>query len=460
MLKALSLAPIAALLAATLSSPAIALPLAPNETQLSDGLTIAARHATASPTVALEAWIICPSNGYDGAKPGIARLTGLSIASTKVAGASLRDLVRLEGGQISVSIFPGSTEIAIVVPAYAADRLADALVSRIFQPTVDAAGFRDAKLRMAEQQLLASGNPALLLRDAVFNTLFANGPFHASPFGTSSSLKTMTAADVRTFAAQAYQPGNAIVVAVGSVDEQAFLRRITSAAPPAGSIPAFPASVQTTPPAQPTMNGFADTAGVALGWVGPAVDDERASTAMDFISDYLTRPSYGLVARALHTSNPAIDFSGQFITLRGAGVFYMSASADKLPVQLTADAMRAAMKPLLDGPLPGAEFARAIDAFRTHTLRDAQTPQQLADNYGWYFAQGAPAYTPSAIDSALSGDYFKRAAALTPDLVFRTAKTYLTGAPAIVTVAPRPTGQTTTGDMPPQRVLTRGGSIR
>ncbi len=457
MWKTFAIAPIAALLAATLSSPVLALPLAPNETQLSDGLTIAARHATASPTVALEAWIVCPSNGYDGAKLGIARLTGLAVASTKVAGTSLRDLVRVEGGQISVSIFPGSTEIAILVPAYAADRLTDALVAHTFHPALDANGFRDAKLRMTEQQLLASGNPDLQLRDAVFGTLFSDGPFHASPFGTPTALKTLTLADVQAFAAQAYVPGNAIVVAVGGIDEQAFVTRVSVGAPPAGSTPAFPSSTKAVPPAQPTMNGFADTAGVALGWVGPPVEDERGSTAMDFISDYLTRPGYGLVAKALHVSDPAFDFTGQFITLRGSGVFYMSASGEKLPTQVTAEAMRAAMKPLLDGPLSGPEFARALGAFRTHTLRDAQTPQELADNYGWYFAQGDPAYTPSAIDPALSGDYFKRTAALTPDLIYRTAKQYLSSGPAIVTVAPRPTTQTTTGKGPLQRLLTRGG---
>jgi predicted Zn-dependent peptidase len=431
-------------------------PLASGESVLSDGLTVAVRRATLSPTAALEIWIVAPSDGYGTSKPGIARLTALSVVATKVGGQSLRDIVRAAGGELMVSIFPSSTEIAVLAPANVASELADALTARVLHPTVDTSGLSEAKLRLAGQQAAAKSAADLLLRDGIFGQLFASGPFHASTYGATETLQSFSQKDVESFVAQAYVPANEIVVAVGGdLDEAALSQRIAAAAPTARAATAMPASVRGPQPQAPVPYGSADTPGVGLGWIGPSVADERTSTAMDFLSDYLTRPDYGLVAKAMQSADPTADFGGQFITLKDAGVFYMTVVGGTLSSDAAVATMRNAVKPLLDGPLPPAEFARALAAFRTHTLLDTQTPQQLADNYGWYFAQGAPGYAPAATDLRLSGDYYGQAAGLTAQQVYEAAKTYLGATPAIATVAPHPQAQTTTS-MRPAGVAGRG----
>ncbi|HME81060.1 MAG TPA: hypothetical protein VKF82_03175 [Candidatus Eremiobacteraceae bacterium] len=430
-------------------APVAAPTLAAGESILSDGLTVAVRRATLSPTAALEVWIISPSDGYGEPAPGIARLAALSIIATKVDGQSLRDMVRDDGGQLMVSVFPSSTEISVLAPANAADQLADALVARVLHPAIDAAGFRDGKLRLAEQQAVAASEPDVLLRDGIFAQLFSNGPFHASTYGGPDTLRSLNMSDAATYATQAYVPSNEIVVVVGGgLDEDALNARIANAAPPAALGGSLPASSLAKPSGTTYNAGFADTGGVALGWIGPSVSDERTSTAMDFISDYLTRPDYGLVAKAVADADPQADFNGQFITLRTAGVFYVTVTGGKRSADAMAGVVRAAMKPLLDGPLPPQEFSRALEAFRVHTLRDTQTPQELADNYGWYFAQGAPAYAPSVTDIALNGDYYGQAAALTAQAVYEAAKTYLGATAVTATVAPRPQAPSTTSMLP------------
>jgi len=431
------------------AAPASADKLAAGESTLSDGLTVAVRSATLSPTAALEVWIVSPSDGYGTPAPGIARLAALSVIATKVSGQSLRDVVRDDGGQLMVSVFPSSTEISVLAPANAADQLADALLARVLHPAIDAAGFRDAKLRLAEQQAVAASEPDVLLRDGIFSQLFSDGPFHASTYGGPDNLRTLSMADAATYATQAYVPGNEIVVVVGGgLDEDALNARIASAAPPAALGGSLPASTLARPSGTTYNAGFADAGGVALGWIGPSVSDERTSTAMDFISDYLTRPDYGLVAKAVADADPQADFNGQFITLRGAGVFYITVTGGKHSADAMAAVVRTAMKPLLDGPLPAQEFARALEAFRVHTLRDTQTPQELADNYGWYFAQGAPAYAPSVTDISLNGDYYSQAASLTAQTIYAAAKTYLGATPVTATVAPRPQAPATTSMLP------------
>jgi hypothetical protein len=65
-----------------------------------------------------------------------------------------------------------------------------------------------------------------------------------------------------------------------------------------------------------------------------------------------------------------------------------------------------------------------------------QTSRGLADNYGWYFAQGALPYSPSATDASLSGEYFKQVASLSPEYVFSIARRYLQAKPAVI-ILPR-----------------------
>ena len=431
--------------AARAAAPAAVRSLAPGETVLKDGLTLVVRRATLSPTVALQVWIVCPSSGYSAPKPGLGRLTALAVVAAKIRGVSLRDAVRAAGGELMVSVFPSSTEIAVLAPAGEVDALADMLLRRVLHPQIDDAAFRDARLRLAEQQAIALASADVVLRDGIFGHLFSDGPFHVSTYGSPNDLRSLTLADAQGFTAQAYVPDNEIVVAVGGgLDETAMAERIGLIAPIPVSATVMPPSTQGSVSSQPVPVGAADDSGVALGWFGPPATDKRNSTAMDFLSDYLTRPDSGAVTLAVKAADPDATFAGQFITLRNAGVFYMTATGGKLSPSAMVDVMRAALKPLIDAPMSQRDFARALETFRTHTLRDAQTPQQLADNYGWYFAQGDTAYAPSVTSMELTGDYYRQVAALTPQAVHDAARTYLGATPVTATVAPRPQTPVTT----------------
>jgi len=431
------------------SAPSAARVLAPGESVLQDGLTLVVRRATLSPTAALQVWIVCPSSGYSTPKPGLARLTALGIVASKVNGVSLREAVRAAGGELMVSVFPSSTEIAVLAPAGEVDALADTLLARVLHPVIDEAGFREAKLRLAEQQQIALNSADVVLRDGIFGNLFVDGPFHVSTYGTPNDLRSLTLVDTQGFTALAYVPDNEIVVAVGGgLDEAAMSERVGRAAPIPVSATTMPRSTEGKISSGPVPVGNADDAGVALGWFGPPATDKRTSTAMDFLSDYLTRPDSGVVARAVKASDPTATFSGQFITLRDTGVFYMTVTGGTHTSAAMAEIMRAAVKPLLDAPMSRRDFARAIEMFRTHTLRDAQTPQQLADNYGWYFAQGNTSYAPSVTSLDLRGDYYAQVAALTPRAIYDAARTYLGSTPVTATVAPRVQSPTTTSFLP------------
>ncbi len=415
-------------------------PAVPGITQLADGLTLVTRSATASPTVSLEVWIRCPASGYGSPQPGLARLTALSLVETKTNGTSLRDDARRSGAQIAVSVYQESTEIAVSAPAYLSSAIIDRFNRDILHPHPDQAAFAMARQRLAAQQVASMEMVDQVLRDTLFAHMFLNGPLHDSSYGDPKTLTALTLNDVNGFASRAYVPSNEIVVAVGQVNTADINQRASAAAP------------STTPPApmpDSTLAAFNDnplmitrdsvqSGGVAIGWVGPPISDERAATAMDFLSDYLTHEDDGIVTKAVHQVDANAEFVGQFVTLRNPGVLFVTASGSALGPTVLSATIRDAVSGALRGPLSKAEFDRARDAYVTHLLSDMQTSQGLADNYGWYFAQGALPYSPSATDVSLAGDYFAQVSSLTPDYLYSVARRYLLARPAIVYLSRTP----------------------
>ena len=103
------------------------------------------------------------------------------------------------------------------------------------------------------------------------------------------------------------------------------------------------------------------------------------------------------------------------------------------------DALRAKVDEgiaLMRKPLPAATFANALEAFEFHILSDLQTPEHLADNFGWYAVEGNPEYAPGA--NGEGGVYFRAAGSLTPQFVAAVAEKYLGKPPASVVMMPAP----------------------
>jgi predicted Zn-dependent peptidase len=433
-LAAASFALVCACLSPARQAAADAPALTPTQTQLSDGLTLIARKATASPTAALEIWIRCPANGYGDPRPGIARLTALALVEEKSSGSSLRDEAKRSGAQIAISVYQESTEVAILAPSNLSPALLDRLMGEVLHPHLDQAAFEAARQRLAAQQVASVDMVDQVLRDSLFARMFASGPLHDSTYGDPKTLTGLGLADISGFAAHAYVPGNEIVVAVGDVDARDVAKRVGASAPAPAAAQNMPESTLATFNDAPLALNRASIpeSGVAIGWVGPPIQDQRAATAMDFLSDYLTHPTQGVVTKAVDQASADTLFGGQFVTLRSPGIFYVTASGEKLDPTIVSGTIRDAMRNALRGPLSATDFEQARAAFVTHLLHDMQTSQALADNYGWYFAQGALAYSPSATDTALSGEYFEQVAALTPDYVYSIARRYLLATPAVI----------------------------
>lgn len=416
------------ILCASAFSLACALPaIAATPAQATGTLPLGGTYIVQSDPSVLQAvvqlWFRAPASGYDDATPGIAQLAAAACAVTPLAGGqSLQALADSTGGDLNISIYADIVQISEAGPASAARRVVAAMTAAYFAPAPDAAALRAAQRDAAVMAIERQFSPRLAMLDATFAQLFSSGPAHTSPVVLGSSNGQNIPLDaVTAFATRAFRSGNAFLVLSGDVDAS-VTRAVTDGS--GGAPPDAPFDSQlAASPQDLSMSGSVDA--TALAWTGPGIADEKAATAMDFITDYLFRTDTGTVSRALARARTPADVSGSFVTLHNPGVMVVTIDSSG------ADAARAQVLSAIDAmtqPLDASTFAQAQTAFVFHIASDAQTALETAGDLGWYAAEGNAAYAPAGSNER----YVQIARSLDPQYVAQIAQRYLKKQPLVV----------------------------
>lgn len=377
------------------------------------------------PTVgsaAIGLWFRAPGAGYDNATPGISNLAATAAAVSKLAsGKSLYEFVHSIGGQVSIEVFPDIVGIGAIVPAAAGRRVVAAMTAAYFAPSVDENAMKIARANAAVLGVQQRYESDTTLHDLLFHQIFASGPAHYPPLPQSvTQLTSITAEQVDAFAKRAFRSENAVLTLTGNVDASSI-----SAVTDGNANGAMDAPIDSPLAAAPgpsTSTGAVD--GVGLAWTGPPIDDQKAATALDFVADYLFRDETGVVSRSLDRSESDALVSGQFITLHDPGVMIVTIGGAH---EKQAEERVLAELSALQQPLDKKTFDAAREAFLYHVASDTQTPQERADNLGWYTAEGNLGYAPGMSN----GSYEETARALDPQYVADIVRRYL-GKPVVV----------------------------
>ncbi len=422
------------LLGAALTSAALALSSSagvradapPLDGTLSGGGTYIVRPVGGAPVAAISLWYRASSSGFESAPvPGLGRLAATAVAASQpVTGTPLGTFVNRLGGRMSISAYPESVAISVLVPADRAALAIRALTRSFFAPVLTDAGLDDARRAVAEEAAIRALSPDSAISDQLYASLFTGGPAQAPPFPAPAAVANIGIDRVRAYAERAFRPANAVLVLSGEVNAGLVTSALTGRE---GAAPG-PESPLPEPTALPSPIAIRGTAsGFGVAWTGPPIADEAAATAFDFIADYLFGDQ-SAVQRTAEAAGTTLD--GTFVTYHDPGVFIVTATGGNIT------ASRAALTAALAAiriPLPPAVFDRARRAFVYRLLSHAQTADLIADNYGWYTVEGASAYTPG--DAGARGRYLAAVAALTPAFVAATATAYLGRPGASVTVA-------------------------
>jgi predicted Zn-dependent peptidase len=374
---------------------------------------------------AVSLWFRAPGAGYDNASPGISRLAATAAAAAPLAsGKSLFALVHSVGGDLDINVYPDIVSVDAVVPATQARRIVAAMTAAYFAPAIDDSSVKAAQRDSAVLAVQRRYTVAAVVQDLLLAQLFSAGPAHYPPVPTTvEQIAHITPSDVNAFAKRAFRASNAVLALAGNVDASSI-----AAVTDGGGTSASDAPIDSTLASgrgESTSTGSVD--GIGLAWSGPPIADEKAATAMDFIADYLFRDDTGVVSRALDASKIDAYVKGQFITLHDPGVMVVTVDGDgaKAAKQRVLDELTK-----LDTPLDPATFNAAREAFLYHLASDTQTPQEQADNLGWYAAEGNATYAPGDAD----GNYIAKARQLDPAYVAEIARRYLKNAVTVTLV--------------------------
>jgi predicted Zn-dependent peptidase len=377
------------------------------------------------PGAAIDVWFRAPGAGYDNASPGIARIAATAAATaTLESGKSLYGLIRSVGGRLTINVYPDIIGISAVVPSSAGRRVIAAMSAAFFSPVIDDNALKTARKDAAVLSVARRYSSDDLLHDALFAQIFSSGPNHYPPLpGTIADITKISLNDVKSFAKRAFRSANATMSLAGNVDPN-WIQAVTAGSPGSPDSP-----VQSTVANDPeNTNITGNVAGVGIAWAGPPITDERASTAMDFIADYLFRDETGTVSKSI-TLQSGNYINGQFITLHNPGVMLVTIGGDK-PADLKQTVLNAVSA--LSTPLDAKTFEAARAAFLYHLAVDTQLPIEQADNLGWYAAEGNASYAPSDPTSS----YWQRAKDLDPAFVASVVKQYLSHPVVIQLTAP------------------------
>ncbi|MGA8535479.1 MAG: hypothetical protein WB615_15325 [Candidatus Tumulicola sp.] len=371
-----------------------------------------------NPTIgaaAIALWFRAPGAGYDNAAPGISRLAATAAAVVPLAsGKSLVDLVRSVGGELNINVYPDIVGIGAIVPSSATRRTVAALTAAYFAPAVDASAVKTAQRDAAVLAVQQRYSVDLTLHDLLFKQIFSSGPAHYSPLPDSVAEIARIAPDnVSAFAKRAFRSGNSVLTLAGNVDASS-IDAVTDGSGDTAMDSPFD-SVLSGAAGTTTASGSVQGAGLA--WVGPPISDEKAATALDFVADYLFRDETGVVARAIGPQDAYV--TGQFITLHDPGVMLVTigGSDGKKAKQQVLDQLAK-----MENPMDAQTFGAAREAFLYHIASDTQTPQEQADNLGWYAVEGREDYAPGDA----GGEYERTARTLDPQYVSEIVRKYLT----------------------------------
>jgi predicted Zn-dependent peptidase len=380
-------------------------------------------------SAAIGLWFRAPGAGYDNATPGISNLAATAAAVAPLAsGKSLYALVHSLGGDLNIEVYPDIVGVGAVVPASAARRVVAAMTAAYFAPAVDETAVKTARANAAVLGVQERYEADTTLHDLLFRQIFANGPAHYAPLPTSvSALTSISASQVSAFAKRAFRAENAVLTLTGNIDASS-VSAVTDGTGK-GSMDAPYDSPVAPAPTSASSSGAVD--GVGLAWIGPPISDEKAATAMDFIADYLFRDETGLISKELDRMQSSAQVVGQFITLHDPGVMVVTIGGDH---EKQAEQRVLAALTALQQPLDANTFEAAREAFLYHVASDTQTPQEQADNLGWYSVEGNLQYAPGIAN----GSYERAARALDPQYVAEIVRRYLHNAVVVDLIASTP----------------------
>jgi len=378
--------------------PALRLPPLDKRT-LSNGLQVWVMGVHKVPTVHLQLAMRIGIAADPAQKFGLSSLTAdmLDEGAGSRNALEIADAIDFLGADLSATGAADATYVDLHIPVV---RLADALP--VMADVVAHPTFPDAELKRLREERLASllqveDDPERLIQSAFPRIVF--GPQHrfGTPvIGTATSLKGITAADLKAFHDSQYRPSNAALIVAGDVTADAVVPTLERAfaawtgAPAAKTPPVAQAPQLTSRRVYLIDKPGAAQSQIRIGWVGVArsTPDYFPLRVLNTILGEAFTSRLNNNLREVH--GYAYGASSRFDMRSSAGPFYAAAG---IQTDKTSEALTEFFKELtrIHQPVEEDELTKAKNFLSLLVLRSFETSGGIASALSQVYVYDLPA---------------------------------------------------------------------
>jgi zinc protease len=292
--------------------------------------------------------------------------------------------------------------------------LADAMENPMFpQDEID----RERKVVIEEIQRHLD-NPMSMLYEKFFETIYLQSELKNSVIGTAEVIGNISRDEIYSYYSSHYIPQKMTVVISGNFDKQKVRKLLDETFKNFQSkeIPPVPNLIE--PPSKGRNIVLKENVEVSYligGFLGPVIDSDDIFAA-DLAMAVLGGGKSSRLNRVLKEEKRLVySISSSFYTLKGTGVFFISAVFDEKNLQSIKEEIHKQIKDIIDNGITKEELDRAKVISKTDWAFGHETPSEIAQNVGYWTLVGRP---------EVAKNYLERIASLNVDDIKEVLRKY------------------------------------
>ncbi|MEN9214246.1 MAG: pitrilysin family protein [Gloeomargarita sp. DG_1_5_bins_55] len=269
-----------------------------------------------------------------------------------------------------------------------------ALADILFRPDLDGSEWQRERAVILEELRQAEDHPDWVGQRQLWQYCYAGHPYERPILGTAASLARITPEVLQHFHRQYYHPGNMTLVVVGAIPWEALMAVLAQVCPVAEAADSAPAGVCPLPKVTPAYSRLhvPQAEQGRLWWVWPVtgVGDAATGWGLDLLATILTGGRLARLTQRLREELGWVqDIDCHYHQQVAGGMWQMTAwlSDDRRVEQVEAVLEQELMA--LQTELVSREELRRAQRQLLHAYTfGTETPQQMAQVYGYYHAMG------------------------------------------------------------------------
>ncbi|MGF1511532.1 MAG: M16 family metallopeptidase [Myxococcota bacterium] len=393
---------------------------------LPGGTRLVVKSHPVAPVVSTQVWVSAGSADERPDQAGLAHLHEhmLFKGTTSRPVGGLASEIEAAGGDINAWTSFDQTVYHTTLPSREVetgiDILSDAIQRSLFDPLELS---REIEV-VVEEIRRAQDNPAQIVGQGLYSTLFSVHPYGRPVIGSETSVRGFTREKVLEFYRSFYRPENLTVVVAGDVEEEWVHERMKEAfhsrpeASSAGPRPTRPLEPPLSGPRLQVFRRPVQETHIQLGWHGPDLKDAD-SPALDVLSIMLGGGESSRLYRHLKRERELVSDVFAFAhTPRDPGLFVVGA-------MLHGDHSLEAIRALLDSifSFVDAPAISAHEVEKAKAILNAERVYQSETTDG--FARKLGFFSTSAGSLGFEATYYEALQRVQPEDVSRVARRFL-----------------------------------